>query len=157
MKIKTTFLKIILLGMSVFILFVAMLWTFGFIHAYSANELYPARIIAHISLYGTAISSLSIIFFVYRILRLIDQSNPFSTQALQLIRKIKQATLVIFVLFLGLLPMVYRIADVEDAPGVVIIGLGIVAVPLALSVIVATIEKLLETVIQIKHENDLTV
>jgi hypothetical protein len=99
MKIKTTFLKIILLGMSVFILFVAMLWTFGFIHAYSANELYPARIIAHISLYGTAISSLSIIFFVYRILRLIDQSNPFSTQALQLIRKIKQATLVIFVLF----------------------------------------------------------
>jgi hypothetical protein len=157
MKIKTTFLKIILLGMSVFILFVAMLWTFGFIHAYSANELYPARIIAHISLYGTAISSLSIIFFVYRILRLIDQSNPFSTQALQLIRKIKQATLVIFVLFLGLLPMVYRIADVEDAPGVVIIGLGIVAVPLALSVFVATIEKLLESVIQIKHENDLTV
>jgi hypothetical protein len=152
MKIKTTFLKIIL-----FILFVAMLWTFGFIHAYSANELYPARIIAHISLYGTAISSLSIIFFVYRILRLIDQSNPFSTQALQLIRKIKQATLVIFVLFLGLLPMVYRIADVEDAPGVVIIGLGIVAVPLALSVFVATIEKLLESVIQIKHENDLTV
>lgn len=157
MKIKTTFLKIILLGMSVFILFVAMLWTFGLIHAYSANELYPARIIAHISLYGTAISSLSIIFFVYRILRLIDQNNPFSTQALQLIRKIKQATLVIFVLFLGLLPMVYRIADVEDAPGVVIIGLGIIAVPLALSVFVATIEKLLESVIQIKHENDLTV
>jgi hypothetical protein len=62
-----------------------------------------------------------------------------------------------FVLFLGLLPMVYRIADVEDAPGVVIIGLGIVAVPLALSVFVATIEKLLESVIQIKHENDLTV
>lgn len=157
MKIKTTFFKIILLGMSVFILFVAMLWTFGLIHAYSANELYSARIIAHISLYGTAISSLSIIFFVYRILRLVDQSNPFSTQALQLVRKIKQATLVIFVLFLGLLPMVYRIADVEDAPGVVIIGLGIVAVPLALSVFVATIEKLLESVIQIKHENDLTV
>lgn len=53
--------------------------------------------------------------------------------------------------------MVYRIADVEDAPGVVIIGLGIIAVPLALSVFVATIEKLLESVIQIKHENDLTV
>ncbi|HPJ00388.1 MAG TPA: DUF2975 domain-containing protein [Enterococcus sp.] len=151
MKIKTTFLKISLLGMSVFILFVAMLWTFGLIHAYSA------RIIAHISLYGTAISSLSIIFFVYRMLRLVDQSNPFSTQTLQLVRKIKQATLVIFVLFLGLLPMVYRIADVEDAPGVVIIGLGIVTVPLALSVFVATIEKLLESVIQIKHENDLTV
>lgn len=53
--------------------------------------------------------------------------------------------------------MVYRIADVEDAPGVVIIGLGIVTVSLALSVFVATIEKLLESVIQIKHENDLTV
>lgn len=90
MKIKTTFLKIILLGMSVFILFVAMLWTFGLIHAYSANELYPARIIAHISLYGTAISSLSIIFFVYRILRLIDQNNPFQHNLCNLFEKLSK-------------------------------------------------------------------
>lgn len=157
MKIKTTFLKIILLGMSAFILFISLLWTFGLIHAYSTNELYPARIIAHISLYGSAIAALSVMFFVYRILCLIDQNNTFSTKTLQLIHKIKQATLVIFILFFGLLPMVYRIADVEDAPGVMIIGLGIVAIPLAVSVFVTTIEKLLVSVIQIKHENDLTV
>lgn len=38
-----------------------------------------------------------------------------------------------------------------------IIGLGIVAVPLVVAVFIATIEKLLESVIQIKLENDLTV
>lgn len=157
MKIKTTFLKIMLAGMSGFILFLGLVLSFGVLHSDFIHDLYIEKILTYFSLYGSAIVALMIIVFIYRILRLIDQNNPFSDQSLHFIRLIKKSTLAMFVLFLGLLPMFYKIADGADAPGMMIIGLGIVAVPLVVVVFIATIEKLLESVIQIKLENDLTV
>lgn len=63
----------------------------------------------------------------------------------------------IFLVLSITLPMFYHIADVEDAPGVVLIGVGLAAIPLAGVTFVATVEKLLERVIHMNLENDLTV
>ncbi len=157
MRIKTTFLKFALAGVSVFILFLGLILTFGWLHSYFVQELSAEKMVMYFSLYSTAGLALVIIGFVYRLLRLIDRNEPFSEQALQLVGAIKKMIFAIFVVLWGVLPMVYQVAAAENAPGVMVIGLGIVVIPLVLGIFVATIEKLLASVIQLKTENDLTV
>lgn len=157
MKIKTTFLKIALGGMALFILFVGLLVTMGALSSYFNHDLFLEQIIAYIALYIAAFLALAVIIFIYRMLRLIDKDQPFTTEALQIVSGVKKLIIGLFVALLGILPMFYYIADNGDAPGVMIIGLGIVSLPLAVAIFVATMEKLLMRVIQIKQENDLTV
>jgi hypothetical protein len=51
----------------------------------------------------------------------------------------------------------YIIAEREDAPGIILIGLALTFAPLIISVFAAVLQKLLENAIDMKEENDLTV
>jgi hypothetical protein len=156
-KIKTNYLKIALGAILLFILFLELLVTFNLLSTFFKQELYWQKILTYLGLYSAGILGILVVAWVYRILRLIDQDNPFSQQALKLVMGIKNMMLGIFLALSITLPMFYHIADVEDAPGVVLIGLGLAAIPLAGVTFVATVEKLLERVIHMKLENDLTV
>ena len=156
-KIKTNYLKIALGAILLFILFLELLVTFNLLSSFFKQELYWQKILTYLGLYSAGILGILVVDWVYRILRLIDQDNPFSQQALKLVMGIKNMMLGIFLALSITLPMFYHIADVEDAPGVVLIGLGLAAIPLAGVTFVATVEKLLERVIHMKLENDLTV
>lgn len=156
-KIKTNYLKIALGAILLFILFLKLLVTFNLLSSFFKQELYWQKILTYLGLYSAGILGILVVAWVYRILRLIDQDNPFSQQALKLVMGIKNMMLGIFLALSITLPMFYHIADVEDAPGVVIIGVGLAAIPLAGVTFVATVEKLLERVIHMKLENDLTV
>lgn len=156
-KIKTNYLKIALGAILLFILFLKLLVTFNLLSSFFKQELYWQKILTYFGLYSTGILGILVVAWVYRILRLIDQDNPFSQQALKRVMGIKNMMLGIFLALSITLPMFYHIADVEDAPGVVLIGLGLAAIPLAGVTFVATVEKLLERVIHMKLENDLTV
>ena len=156
-KIKTNYLKIALGAILLFILSPKLLVTFNLLSTFFKQELYWQKILTYLGLYSAGILGILVVDWVYRILRLIDQDNPFSQQALKLVMGIKNMMLGIFLALSITLPMFYHIADVEDAPGVVLIGLGLAAIPLAGVTFVATVEKLLERVIHMKLENDLTV
>lgn len=159
-KIKTNYLKIALGAILLFILFLELLVTFNLLSTFFKQELYWQKILTYLGLYSAGILGILgilVVAWVYRILRLIDQDDPFSQQALKLVMGIKNMMLGIFLALSITLPMFYHIADVEDAPGVVLIGLGLAAIPLAGVTFVATVEKLLERVIHMKLENDLTV
>lgn len=156
-KIKTNYLKIALGAILLFILFLELLVTFNLLSSFFKQELYWQKILSYLGLYSAGILGILVVAWVYRILRLIDQDNPFSQQALKLVMGIKNMMLGIFLALSITLPMFYHIADVEDAPGVVLIGVGLAAIPLAGVTFVATVEKLLERVIHMKLENDLTV
>ena len=156
-KIKTNYLKIALGAILLIILFLELLVTFNLLSTFFKQELYWQKILTYLGLYSAGIIGILVVAWVYRILRLIDQDDPFSQQALKLVMGIKNMMLGIFLALSITLPMFYHIADVEDAPGVVIIGLGLAAIPLAGVTFVATVEKLLERVIHMKLENDLTV
>lgn len=156
-KIKTNYLKIALGAILLIILFLELLVTFNLLSTFFKQELYWQKILTYLGLYSAGILGILVVAWVYRILRLIDQDNPFSQQALKLVMGIKNMMLGIFLALSITLPMFYHIADVEDAPGVVLIGLGLAAIPLAGVTFVATVEKLLERVIHMKLENDLTV
>lgn len=156
-KIKTNYLKIALGAILLFILFLKLLVTFNLLGSFFKQELYWQKILTYLGLYSAGILGILVVAWVYRILRLIDQDDPFSQQALKLVMGIKNMMLGIFLALSITLPMFYYIADVEDAPGVVLIGVGLAAIPLASVTFVATVEKLLERVIHMKLENDLTV
>lgn len=55
------------------------------------------------------------------------------------------------------LPFFYIVAKLEDAPGIMLIGLGIIFASTIIAVFAAVLQRLLQEAIDIKSENDLTI
>lgn len=157
MKAKTTFLKFILAGLVAFILFLSFLLTMGLLFSINEHSVFPEQVLASISLYLSAIASLLIIYYMYRLLRLVDKDTAFSALSLFYVHVIFRLALMEFIVLVGTLPFVYFLADNDDAPGVMIIGLGILIIPLAVATFISIIEKLLKNAIELKLDNELTI
>lgn len=54
-------------------------------------------------------------------------------------------------------PLFYIFAEVDDAPGVIFVGLVVPFTSMVIAVFAAVLQKLLQEAINIKSENDLTV
>ncbi len=91
------------------------------------------------------------------LLRYIDMNTAFSEKSVNAIRTIKHCAFSISVLYAAGMPLIIYLADKDDAPGVVLIGLVFIIVPLIVGVFAAVLEILLTNVLEIKSENDLTV
>lgn len=157
MKPKTTFLKFILAGLVAFILFLSFLLTMGLLFSINGHSVFPEQVLASISLYLSAIASLLIIYYMYRMLVLVDNDRAFSAMSLIYVRAIFRLTIMEFIVLIGTVPFVYYIADNDDAPGVMIIGLGMLIIPLAVATFVSIIEKLLKNAIELKLDYELTI
>lgn len=92
-----------------------------------------------------------------KLLRYIDTNQAFSMLAVDSLRTIKICGFMIGGIFIVLLPFAFVVAEFDDAPGLIIIVTAIAGAPLAIGVFAALLEKLLESAIAIKNENDLTV
>ena len=55
------------------------------------------------------------------------------------------------------LPLFYLFAEIDDAPGVIFIGLVVPFASMVIAVFAAVLQRLLQEAIDIKSENDLTV
>lgn len=104
-KIKTNYLKIALGAILLFILFLELLVTFNLLSTFFKQELYWQKILTYLGLYSAGILGILVVAWVYRILRLIDQDNPFSQQALKRVMGIKNMMLGIFLALSITLPM----------------------------------------------------
>jgi hypothetical protein len=60
-------------------------------------------------------------------------------------------------LYVIALPFVYIIAEVDDAPGLAVIGMVMIFAPMVIAVFAAVLQRLLQEAIDIKSENDLIV
>ena len=61
------------------------------------------------------------------------------------------------VVLLAILPIAYQAADIDDAPGLIIVALGFIFVPSAIAAFISVMEKILINSIQFKQENELTI
>lgn len=108
-------------------------------------------------------SSAAIAFFVavgqiLRLLQLIDKNKAFSNASVTAMKNVKYCGFVISTLFLTWLPLVYFIAEWEDAPGLILMfGTVFIGVPLVVGIFAAVAQRLFQNAIDIKKENDLTV
>ncbi|HEY4526847.1 MAG TPA: DUF2975 domain-containing protein [Candidatus Paceibacterota bacterium] len=87
----------------------------------------------------------------------IDKDTAFSPLSVKAIKNIKYCAFTISVLYAAGMPYITYVADKDDAPGAVMLGLVFIFAPLVTGVFAAVLEKLLQNALDIKSENDLTV
>lgn len=92
-----------------------------------------------------------------KLLGYIDQGKAFSDLSVRALNSIKYCAIIIAGFYVAGMPYVYLVADKDDAPGVIVIGLIIIFAALVVSTFAAVLEKVLRDAIDIKSENDLTV
>ncbi|WP_270745120.1 DUF2975 domain-containing protein [Lactococcus petauri] len=157
MKIKTLYLKITLLPVVAFIIFFFSMLTISLIGVIRRGELSFIRGLFDLSLYISLVIALAIILSVYKILVLIDKELSFTKDVLKHISIIKKLSILMTIVLLAAIPLFYRASMDVGSTIIFIIALAIIATPAVIALFIATIEKLLYSIIQIKSENDLTV
>ncbi|MEK3757411.1 DUF2975 domain-containing protein [Paenibacillus sp. FSL P4-0338] len=156
---STTFLKAVLI---VFALAALALCIFA-VPAIGdfAAELYPGhsyiQVLVMTDLYGAALPFFIALSQAYRLLRLIDRNEAFSEDSVRVLKHIKHAAVSISGMFTLGLPLFYLMAEKDDAPGIIVIGLVLIFASMVIAVFAAVLQKLLNEAIALKSENDLTV
>lgn len=110
-----------------------------------------------IVMYVSAIPFFIALYQAFRLLNYIDKNQAFSELSVRALRNIKLCAITISVLFLVSMPLFFIIGEVDDAPGVIVIGMVLTFAPMVVAVFAAVLQKLLKNAIDIKSENDLTV
>lgn len=93
----------------------------------------------------------------FKLLNYIGNNLAFSELSVKALKKIKMFALVISGLYAVGMPYIFYVAEKDDAPGVVLLGLILVFVPFVVAVFAAILQELLQNASEIKSENDLTV
>ena len=107
-----------------------------------------------------AVAAVPFFYALYQavlLLRYIDKNTAFSELSVKAIKNIKYCAFIISVLYAAGMPYIIYVADKDDAPGAVMLGLVFIFAPLITSIFAAVLEKILQKAIDIKSENDLTV
>lgn len=112
------------------------------------------------TLVGLYISAATFFFALWQAMKLlnyIDKNIAFSELSIKALKKIKYCAVIMSGLYLLNMPVIFLVADKDDAPGLVIIGMAFACAPIVVAVFGALLQKLLENGMEIKSENDLTV
>ncbi|MEG7843668.1 DUF2975 domain-containing protein [Bacillus mobilis] len=156
---STLFLKtaIILIGIPVLALCIFLIPNIG---NYAA-KLYPdiayIKYLVLINLYATVIPFYFALYQAYKLVSYIDNGNAFSKLSVRALKKIKQCAVTISILYAVGMPLFYLVAEKDDAPGIIIIGIILIFASMVIAVFAAVLQRLLKDAIDIKSENDLTV
>jgi hypothetical protein len=111
-------------------------------------------------LFGLYIPAIPFFWALYQSLKLlgyIDSNNAFSIASVKAFKHIKNSAIIVGSLFVLGLPYIYKAADMDDAPGVMLIGLVIAGASFVIAAFSGLLQKLVQNAVDIKSENDLTV
>ncbi|QWH18169.1 DUF2975 domain-containing protein [Bacillus mycoides] len=156
---STLFLKtaIILIGIPVLALCIFLGPNIG---NYAA-ELYPdiayIKYLVLINLYATVVPFYFALYQAFKLVSFIDKGNAFSKLSVRALKKIKNCAVTISILYVVGMPLFYLVAERDDAPGIIILGMLLIFASMVIAVFAAVLQRLLKDAIDIKSENDLTV
>jgi hypothetical protein len=97
------------------------------------------------------------LYKAFKLLSYIDKNQAFSELSVIALKKIKFCAMTISGLYVIILPFVFLVADLDDAPGLIIIGMVPIFASMVIAVFAAVLQRLLQEAIDIKSENDLIV
>ncbi|WP_134701249.1 DUF2975 domain-containing protein [Ammoniphilus sp. YIM 78166] len=155
----TTFflrLAVILMGIPVLALCIFLVPRIAVIVADFLEVAY-LKYLVFIVFYGAAIPFYFALYQAFKLLSYIDQNKAFSELSVKALMKIKYCAITICSLHVLGLPLFYLMADKDDAPGLIFIGMVVPFASMVIAVFAAVLQRLLEEAIKIKTENDLTV
>jgi hypothetical protein len=110
-----------------------------------------------VNLYMAAIPFFIALYQGLKLLSYIDHDKAFSVSSIKALGIIKYCAGTIGGIFAVLLPLLFAIAQQDDAPGVAGLGLIITFGSFAIAILATVMQKLIKNAIDIKSENDLTV
>jgi len=110
-----------------------------------------------IGMYISVIPFFFALYQAFKLLSYIDKNQAFSELSVKALQKIKFCAMTISGLYVLILPFVFLVAELDDAPGLVIIGMVPIFASMVIAVFAAVLQRLLQEAIDIKSENDLMV
>lgn len=154
---QTLFLKVTVFLIGIPVLLLCILWLPKV--AVGAIEYFPkwASVPVIIGMYGSAIPYFVALYQAFRLLGFIDKNEAFSELSVKALKNIKYCAVTITALYLSISPLMYIMAEMDDAPGILAFGLLIAFGSSVIAVFAAVLQKLLRSAIDMKSENDLTV
>ncbi|MFF5996921.1 DUF2975 domain-containing protein [Lysinibacillus sp. KU-BSD001] len=159
MKRETFFLKIavFLMGIPILALCIFVVPKIGEF----AAELYPhiayIKYLVLIDLYATVIPFYFALYQTFKLLSYIDKNKAFSEISVRALKSIKYCAITISMLYVVGMPLFYLMAEMDDAPGIIVIGMVFIFASMVIAIFAAVLQKLLQDAIDIKSENDLTI
>ncbi len=156
---STLFLRgaVFLIGIPVLAL---CIFTLPWIARYAAESGSKVAYIVYAILTVLYISAIPFFLALYQAIKLlsyIDKKNAFSELSVKALKNIKNCATAISILYVLASPLFYFMADIDDAPGIMVIGIIFIFGPMVIAVFAAVLQRLLQEAINIKSENDLTV
>ncbi|PIC90652.1 hypothetical protein CSV71_03545 [Sporosarcina sp. P21c] len=97
------------------------------------------------------------LYQTFKLLNFIDKNQAFSELSVRALKKIKYCAIIISGLYIVAFPFVFIMAEIDDAPGLVIVGMIPIFASMVIAVFAAVLHRLLKEAIDIKEENDLIV
>ena len=149
---STIFLRatVLFIGLGVFALCIFALpsmWKGG-------SEEFPAAsnafFLIMIGLYATAVPFFFALWQTLKLLNYIDRNIAFSDLSVKALKNIKYCAAVIAVLYIGGVPLLFPIADADDAPGLVLIGAAIACAPIVVAAFASVLERLFHNAVGMK-------
>ena len=117
------------------------------------NLLYPILLV----MYASALPFFFALYQALKLLSYIDKNKAFSQSSVNSLKYIKYCATIIGFLYTAGIPILFLIADKDDAPGLALLGLVIPFGSMVIAVFAAVLQKLLREAIDIKDDNDLTI
>jgi hypothetical protein len=159
MKRETLFLKlaVVLIGLPVLAMCIFVVPGIGNFAAALYPDMAYLKYFVFIDLYAAAIPFYLALYQAFKLLTYIDKNNAFSELSVKALKHIKNCAIAISIIYVAGMPLLYLMAERDDAPGIIVIGMVIVFASMVIAVFAAVLQKLLKDAIDIKSENDLTV
>lgn len=152
-KGSTLFLRAVLLLFSLVAISVCALLWYLILTSESLGDYRPILI-------GATFTTFPFLYIFYqsnRLLRFIERNQSLTKGAVKALQHITFSSFVISGMYLFGAPFIYTVAERDDAPGVILINLILIAAPLIVGVFSWILQKLLLNAIGYKAENDLTI
>lgn len=105
----------------------------------------------------TGICFLYILFQTFNLIRNIDRNEAFSENTISYLKHIRNAGYVITAIYILLMPVMYLIAEFDDAPGLILFGAFFVFAAAVITAFADVLTRLFSNALEIKTENDLTI
>lgn len=156
---STLFLRIavFLIGLPILALCIFLVPEMGTVAAELVPEFTAIKYVVFFIFYGSTIPFYFALYQAMVLLSSIDNNKAFSLISVESLKKVKYCAITISILHVFALPIFYLFADMDDAPGVVFVGLVVPFASMVIAVFAAVLQRLLLEAIQIKEENDFTV
>lgn len=127
----TLFLKmaVILMGVPVLALCIFLVPEIGEFSMELLPEFASIKYLVFIVFYGAAIPFYFALYQAFKLLSYIDKSQAFSELSVTALKKIKYCAFTISGLHVLVLPLFYVFGEIDDAPGVIFVGLVVLLHP----------------------------